>query len=54
MDRPIFINYVLGLETATMRQIMDVVREPIVEISASNSCTFRARKKSLDSGTHRG
>ena len=26
MDRPIFINYVLGLETATMRQIIDVVR----------------------------
>ena len=27
LDRPIFINYVLGLETATMRQIIDVVRE---------------------------
>ena len=27
MDRPIFINYVLGLETATMRQIIDVVRQ---------------------------
>ncbi len=26
LDRPIFINYVLGLETATMRQIIDVVR----------------------------
>ncbi len=27
LDRPIFINYVLGLETATMRQIIEVVRE---------------------------
>jgi len=27
LDRPIFINYVLGLETATLRQIMRVVRE---------------------------
>lgn len=27
MDRPIFINYVLGLEIATLRQILDVVRE---------------------------
>jgi 2-oxoglutarate dehydrogenase E1 component len=26
LDRPIFINYVLGLETATMRQIINVVR----------------------------
>ena len=26
-DRPIFINYVLGLETATLRQIVKVVRE---------------------------
>ncbi len=26
LDRPIFINYVLGLETATMRQIIEVVR----------------------------
>ncbi|MGB2166019.1 MAG: 2-oxoglutarate dehydrogenase E1 subunit family protein, partial [Candidatus Puniceispirillales bacterium] len=25
MDRPIFINYVLGLEIATLRQILDVV-----------------------------
>ncbi len=27
MDRPIFINYVLGLETATLREIMAAVRE---------------------------
>lgn len=27
MDRPIFIDYVLGLETATMREILRVVRE---------------------------
>lgn len=27
MDRPIFINYVLGLEIATLRQILDIVRE---------------------------
>ena len=27
MDRPIFINYVLGLEVATLRQILDIVRE---------------------------
>jgi len=26
MDRPIFLDYVLGLETATMRQIIDIVR----------------------------
>ncbi|RMD65436.1 MAG: 2-oxoglutarate dehydrogenase E1 component, partial [Alphaproteobacteria bacterium] len=26
-DRPIFINYVLGLETATLRQILKIVRE---------------------------
>ena len=26
LDRPIFINYVLGLETATMRQILEVLR----------------------------
>ncbi len=26
MDRPIFINYVLGLETATLREIMEKVR----------------------------
>ena len=26
-DRPIFINYVLGLETATLREIVSVVRE---------------------------
>jgi 2-oxoglutarate dehydrogenase E1 component len=26
MDRPIFINYVLGLEIATLRQILEVVR----------------------------
>jgi len=25
-DRPIFINYVLGLETATLRQIMEILR----------------------------
>ena len=27
MDRPIFINYVLGLETATMRAIMSILHE---------------------------
>jgi len=27
LDRPIFIDYVLGLETATVRQILEVVRE---------------------------
>ena len=27
MDRPIFIDFVLGLETATMREILSVVRE---------------------------
>ena len=27
MDRPIFINHVLGLETATLREIVDVVQE---------------------------
>ncbi|HCP17893.1 MAG TPA: 2-oxoglutarate dehydrogenase E1 component, partial [Alphaproteobacteria bacterium] len=27
MDRPIFINYVLGLEVATLRQILEIVRE---------------------------
>ena len=26
LDRPIFINYVLGLETATLRQILDILR----------------------------
>ncbi|HGG05022.1 MAG TPA: 2-oxoglutarate dehydrogenase E1 component [Aliiroseovarius sp.] len=26
MDRPIFLDYVLGLETATMRQIIEIVR----------------------------
>ncbi|MGB0690062.1 MAG: 2-oxoglutarate dehydrogenase E1 subunit family protein, partial [Candidatus Puniceispirillum sp.] len=26
-DRPIFINYVLGLETATLREIIDVLRK---------------------------
>jgi 2-oxoglutarate dehydrogenase E1 component len=26
MDRPIFINYVLGLEIATLRQILEIVR----------------------------
>ncbi len=27
MDRPIFIDYVLGLETATLREILEVLRE---------------------------
>ncbi|HUL11822.1 MAG TPA: thiamine pyrophosphate-dependent enzyme, partial [Methylococcaceae bacterium] len=27
MDRPIFINYVLGLETATLREILQVLKE---------------------------
>ena len=26
LDRPIFINYVLGLETATLREILDILR----------------------------
>ena len=54
MDRPIFINYVLGMETrdaAPNRQ--GVQAELIAARSASNSCTSRSRMKSLDSRTHR-
>ena len=41
MDRPIFIDMVLGLEHASMREIIDIVRSaPIAAPSRCNTCTF--------------
>ena len=44
-DRPIFIDDVLGLDTATVRQIMAVCAPPIAARSASSSCTSRTRTR---------
>ena len=41
MDREVFINYVLGLETATVREIISVLQETYWAPSASNSLTSR-------------
>ena len=42
LDRPIFIDNVLGRETATLREIVaDPARRPIAARSASSSCTSR-------------
>ena len=43
MDRAIFIDGVLGRETATVREIIDIVRASYCGRSASSSCTSRIR-----------
>jgi 2-oxoglutarate dehydrogenase E1 component len=45
---------VLGLETATLRQIIAAAAPPIAAISASSSCTSRTRSRSPGSSSDRG
>ena len=40
MDRPIFIDNVLGLQIATMRQIVEIVQELIVEHLLYSTCIY--------------
>ena len=40
-DRPIFINYVLGLETATLREIIEVLRKTYCGKIGRASCRER-------------
>ena len=47
MDRPIFLDNVLGLETATLREIVRILREMSCGSSASNSCTSSIQAESL-------
>ena len=53
MDRPIFIDNVLGRETATLREICTCARRTAA-ISAWSSCTFRTGAEILDPAPRRG
>ena len=44
-DRPIFIDNVLGMETASLKQIMDILKERIVALLVSNLCMFKIQRK---------
>ena len=48
-DRPIFINYVLGLETATLREIVELLRKTIAAQSVWNLCISRIQHRRLGS-----
>ena len=45
LDRPIFIDGMLGLESATLRQMLDVLRKTYCQTSAFSSCTSPTRKQ---------
>ena len=44
-DRPIFINYVLGLEIATLNEILDVLRKTYCSTMVLSSCIFRIQTR---------
>ena len=44
-DRPIFIDNVLGMETASLKQIMDILKKRIVALLVSNLCMFKIQRK---------
>ena len=54
-DRPIFLDYVLGLETSTMREIL---RDPAPHLLRQHRravhAHLRSRREGLDAGAHRG
>jgi hypothetical protein len=55
MDRKIFIDNVLGLEYATVREMLDILKRTYCSTSASSSCTSPIpSRKGLDPGAHRG
>ena len=54
LDRKIFLDKVLGLEFATMREIVAILRAHLLpDASASSSCTSRCRAEGLAAGAHR-
>ena len=53
-DRKIFIDHVLGLEFATIPEMLAILQRPTARPSASSSCTSPIRGEGLDPGAHRG
>jgi hypothetical protein len=53
-DRKIFIDNVLGLEYATIREMLDILKRTYCSTLASSSCISPIRPEVLDPGAHRG
>jgi len=53
-DRSIFLDFVLGLENSTIREILSILRRTYCGPSACSTCTSPIRRRRLAAAAHRG